>query len=99
MPLVCLYHLPHCWPSSDAGSCPNSKAFHKRKQEEAFRKDKVETRDEFLSRSRKTALSLPKGVVQKMIKSMKARCQRLYKARGGNIEEGVTSKKGGVGKS
>jgi hypothetical protein len=37
--------------------------------------------------------------VQKMIKSMKARCQRLYNARGGNIEEGVKSKKGKVGKS
>ena len=55
-------------------------------------KTKVETRDQFLDRLRRTALSLPEAVVKKMVMSMKGRCERLYQAKGGNIEEGVKKK-------
>ena len=57
--------------------------------QEAQWKEKKETREHFLERLKKTATSLPPSVVQKMVRSMKARCARLYKAKGGNIEEGV----------
>ena len=60
-------------------------------QEESWKKKK-ETRAQYLARLRRTALSLPANVVQNMIHGMKARCQRLHDAKGGNIEEGVKTK-------
>lgn len=62
-----------------------------RQQEESWQKKK-ETRAEYLSRLRRTAHSLPTGVVQNMVPDMKGRCQRLHDAKGGNIEEGVKAK-------
>ena len=66
-----------------------------RKQEESW-KNKTETRAALLSRLRKTAFTLPTDVVQKMVRDMKPRCQRLYDADGGNIEEGVKKKQKAV---
>ena len=65
--------------------------------EKSWPKNKKETREDFLKRLRKTAMSLPTNVVHNMIKDLKPRCQRLYDANGGNIEEGVKApkKKGG----
>ena len=57
--------------------------------EAAWHKSKKETRAEYLNRLKKTAMSLPKAVVQNMIKDLKPRCERLYDEGGGNIEEGM----------
>ena len=62
------------------------------REQEAKWKSKKETREEYLARLKKTALALPEGVVQKMVRGMKARCERLYTAKGGHIEEGVKKK-------
>ena len=62
------------------------------REQEARWKGKKDTREEFLERLRKTAFSLPESVVKKMVQGMKPRCERLYTAKGGNIEEGVKKK-------
>ena len=62
------------------------------REQEAKWKNKKETREEYLERLKKTALALPESVVQKMVRGLKARCVRLYTAKGGHIEEGVKKK-------
>ena len=59
-----------------------------RQQEQKFPCGKRETRTGFLSRLRRTALSLPSNVVSAAVGDMKRRCFRLVAAAGGNIEEG-----------
>ena len=59
-----------------------------REQEKNFSIGKRETRKAFLSRLRRTALSLPPDVVAAAFGDMKRRCSRLVAAAGGNIEEG-----------
>ena len=59
-----------------------------RQQERRFGKGKRETRQEHLARLRRTAKALPRSVVEKMLRDMKRRCERLYRARGGHFPEG-----------
>ena len=59
-----------------------------REQEKKFTAGKRESRNAFLSRLRRTALSLPSDVVSAAVGDMKRRCSRLLAADGGNIEEG-----------
>ena len=59
-----------------------------RKQELKWPAAKRETRKAYLSRLRRTALKLPADFINKSIGDMKRRCQRLYNAAGGFIEEG-----------
>ena len=62
-----------------------------RAKEQKFPSDKRETRKGFLSRLRRTALSLPSSIVSAAVGDMKRRCVRLLAANGGNIEEGGRS--------
>ena len=62
------------------------------REQEAKWKNKKETREEYVERLEKTALALSESVVQKMVRGLKARCERLYIAKGGHIEEGVKKK-------
>ena len=59
-----------------------------RKQELRWPVNKKETRQEYLARLRRTAKRLPPKFINKSIMNMKARCHRLFKAEGGQIEEG-----------
>jgi hypothetical protein len=59
-----------------------------RKQERKFRKSKRETRQEYINRLRRVALSLPKSFIDNSIGDMGRRCNRLYAAKGGHFEEG-----------
>jgi len=59
-----------------------------RRQELNWPKAKRESRNDYLRRLRRTALRLPAGFINKSISDMKRRCQRLYDAAGGFIEEG-----------
>jgi hypothetical protein len=59
-----------------------------RKQELRWPVNKKETRQEYLARLRRTAKRLPPKFINKSIMNMKARCQRLFKAEGGQIEKG-----------
>jgi hypothetical protein len=62
-----------------------------REQEKTWKDKKRETRDEYLQRLRRTAMTLPKHFVDKAIGDMKRRCQRLYAAKGHLFEEGGRS--------
>ena len=62
-----------------------------RRQESKFRKNKRETRAEFVARLHRTATGLGKRCIEKDIGDMRRRCQRLYAARGGLFEEGGRS--------
>ena len=42
----------------------------------------------YIARLRRAAMSLPKSVVRRSIGNMKWRCQKIYQAKGGHIEEG-----------
>ena len=59
-----------------------------RDQEKRFAASKRETRNAYLKRLRRTALSLPSSIVAAAMGDMKRRCARLIAADGGNIEEG-----------
>ena len=63
-----------------------------RAQEAKWSKSKRETRDEYLGRLRRTALSLPRQFVMDAVGDMKRRCQRLFAAKGGLFEEGGRGK-------
>ena len=59
-----------------------------RRQEPKFPKSKRETRDAYIARLRRAAMSLPRSVVRRSIGNMKWRCEKIYRAKGGHIEEG-----------
>lgn len=59
-----------------------------RKHELKWPAGKRETRNAYLCRLRRTASKLPADFINKSIGDMKRRCQRLYNAAGGFIEEG-----------
>jgi hypothetical protein len=59
-----------------------------RNQERKFPRSKRETRSAYRACLQRAALSLPKQSINKAIGSMKRRCQLIYKAKGGHIEEG-----------
>ena len=59
-----------------------------RSEEAAWPKKKRETREEYIARLRKTALSLSPVFVRKAIGDMRRRCARLLAAKGGLFEEG-----------
>lgn len=60
---------------------------HLRKAEHLFPEDKKETRDDFIIRLNKTALSIPPADVSKVIGDLAKRCELLYRAKGGLFEE------------
>ena len=59
-----------------------------RAEEAGWQKSKRETRDAYIARLRKTALSLSPAFVRKAIGDMRRRCARLLEAKGGLFEEG-----------
>ena len=59
-----------------------------RRQDQKFSKSKRETRDAYIARLRRAAMSLPGSVVRRSIGNMKWRCEKIYRAKGGHIEEG-----------
>jgi hypothetical protein len=59
-----------------------------RKQEASWKTGKKETRCQYVSRLRRTAMRLPKEFIVKSIGDMVRRCKRLYDAKGGYFEEG-----------
>ena len=59
-----------------------------RAAEEKFRKNKKETRDQYINRLAKTARALPRSFITKSIMSMKKRFGLVYAAKGGLIQEG-----------
>ena len=59
-----------------------------RRQEKAWRPSKKESRREYLTRLRRTALRLPANFINGSIKDMRRRCARLLEAKGGHFEEG-----------
>ena len=56
-----------------------------RSQEELFADDHKETKEEYMSRLRRTALGLPTTVVKKAVEDMQKRVRLLKKAKGGLI--------------
>lgn len=59
-----------------------------RQAEAKFPEGKKESRQQYLQRLRRTALSLPPSFVDAAIGDMPKRLHRLFKARGGHFEEG-----------
>ena len=59
-----------------------------RKQERKYPRSKRETRAAYIARLRRAALALPKPFIRKAICNMKRRCQLIFAAKGGHIEEG-----------
>jgi transposase len=59
-----------------------------RAQEKKWPANRKETREEYLRRLQKTAMSIPAPLLQKATGDMKRRCQRLAEAEGRDIEEG-----------
>jgi hypothetical protein len=59
-----------------------------RSQEQTWKGKRRETREQYLSRLRKTALRLPASFIKKSIGDMARRCERLYQAKGSYFEEG-----------
>ena len=59
-----------------------------RKTESKWDKGRRETRAQYLARLRKTALRLPRSLIQNSIGDMRKRCERLHNARGEHFEEG-----------
>ena len=51
-------------------------------------RSKRETRDDYMHRLQRAAMSLPRAFIAKSIGDMQRRCQRLYDAKGGLFEEG-----------
>jgi transposase len=64
-----------------------------RRAERKWKADKRETRKEFIARLNRTAKRLPAEFVNKSIKDMRRRCERLDKAKGGLFEEGGRKQK------
>ena len=58
-----------------------------RKAEHLFPEDRKETRDDFIIRLKKMALSIPPADVSKVIGDLARRCELLYRAKGGLFEE------------
>jgi hypothetical protein len=59
-----------------------------RRQEKKFPRSKRETRKQYIDRLRRAAKSLSPDFINKSIGNLKIRCQRIYEAHGGHIEEG-----------
>ncbi len=59
-----------------------------RNQEKNWPGSKRETRANYLKRLRRTAMRLPARLIDKTIRDMKRRCQKVYDAKGGFFEEG-----------
>ena len=59
-----------------------------RAQEKRFLPSFREARVAFLKRLRRTAMRLPSSFINRSLKNMKIRCQRLAAAKGGHFEEG-----------
>ena len=59
-----------------------------REQEKAFPKSKPESRDQFLARLRRTAMSLPSDCIDRALAHQKKRCAACVKAKGGHFPEG-----------
>ena len=59
-----------------------------RRQEKMWRPSKTESRQQYLARLSRTAKRLPASFINRSIKDMKRRCQRLAAAKGGHFEEG-----------
>ena len=59
-----------------------------RKQERKYPRSKRETRAAYIVWLRRAALALPKPFIRKAICNMKRRCQLIFAAKGGHIEEG-----------
>eukprot|EP00973_Karenia_brevis_P090775 12404220-Karenia_brevis.AAC.1 len=56
-----------------------------RSQESSMPKNTKESKDQFLKRLRRTALSLPSSVVQRAVMDMPRRLQCIEKAKGGHF--------------
>ena len=59
-----------------------------REQEAGWSDSKVESREDYLMRLRRTAMRLPKAFVIKANRSMKRRCKKLWESKGYHFEEG-----------
>lgn len=59
-----------------------------RAEERAWDEDYRESRDDLISRLRRTAKAIPMANVQKAIGDLSWRAKALYKAKGGLFEEG-----------
>ena len=59
-----------------------------RAEEKSWPKSKRETREDYASRLRRTALRLPRSFIESSIGDMQRRCQRLFEAKGNHFEEG-----------
>ncbi len=59
-----------------------------RRQEHQWAHSKVEKREQYLARLRRTAQRLPESFVRRAVGDMRRRCQRLLAAKGGLFEEG-----------
>eukprot|EP00973_Karenia_brevis_P084620 11742573-Karenia_brevis.AAC.1 len=59
-----------------------------RAQERRMAKGKRETRQQYIRRLKRAALSLDPAFIKKSIMNMKRRCQLLYAAKGSYFEEG-----------
>ena len=62
-----------------------------RAEESEWPRAKKESRDDYVQRLRRTALTLPKTFINKAVGDMKRRCQRLFDAKGSLFEEGGAS--------
>lgn len=58
-----------------------------RRQERSFRKNKTETKEQYMARLKKTALGLPKAQVEKAVMDMRRRVRAIYDEDGGLINE------------
>ena len=59
-----------------------------RKQERKFPRSKRETRAAYIVRLRGAALALPRLFIRKAICNMRRRCQLIFAAKGGHIQDG-----------
>jgi hypothetical protein len=59
-----------------------------RRQEKNWPKGKRESRAEYATRLRRTALRLPKSFIDASLGDMRRRCQLLFEAKGHHFEEG-----------
>ena len=59
-----------------------------RKQERKFPRSKRETRAAYIALLRRAALALPKLVNREAICNMRRRCQLIFAAKGGHIQDG-----------
>ena len=59
-----------------------------RAEEARMPASKKETRSDFLTRRRRTAMRLPAAFIDDSIRQMRLRCKRLQDAKGGHFEEG-----------